>query len=49
MRAADAVKFSGAILGNVVVLMLIPLFLVNAWSDLSFWQQIALATIGVGV
>jgi hypothetical protein len=49
VKPADAVKHIGAILGIVIVLMLTPGILANAWSGMSMWQQIALATIGIGL
>ena len=49
VKPADAVKHAGAFLGIVIVLMLIPGILVNAWSGMSLWQQIGLVSIGVGI
>jgi hypothetical protein len=49
VKPADAVKHIGAILGIVIVLMLTPGILANAWSGMSLWQQIALVTIGIGL
>ena len=49
VKPADALRHSGAILGVVITLMLIPGALANAWSALSLWQRIALAAIGIGI
>jgi hypothetical protein len=49
VKPADAMKHVGAILGIVSVLMLAPCILLNAWSGMSLWQEIALIAIGVAV
>jgi len=49
VKPADAGRHLGAILGVVIVLMFFPGVLVSVWSGLSFWQQIALIAIGIGV
>jgi len=48
VKSADAPKRVGAILGIVIVLMLAPGILANAWSGMSMWQQIALVGICAG-
>jgi hypothetical protein len=49
VRLADAMRYIGATLGIVIVLMLMPCIMASAWSDLSLWQQLALIAIGVCV
>jgi hypothetical protein len=49
VKPADALRRVGAILGVVMLLMVIPVVLVSAWSGMSLWQQIALTAIGIGI
>lgn len=49
VKPGDALKYLGASLGIVIVLMLAPGILVSAWAGLFLWQQIALIAIGIGV
>ena len=49
LKPAAALKRIGACLGIVILLMLIPGALVDLWSVMSVWQQIALAAIGVAM
>lgn len=49
VKPAMALKHVGATLGIVIVLMLLPGILVNAWSAMPLWQRIALVAIGVAI
>jgi hypothetical protein len=49
VKAADAMKHAGAILGILIVLMLTPSILITAWSGMSLWQQVALFAIAIGL
>ena len=49
VKPSDALKHVGAVLGMVVVLILIPRALLDLWSDISPWQWIGLATIGIAI
>lgn len=49
MKPADASRRSGAIVGFIILLLLLPAILIHAWAALSLWQQIALAGIGLGL
>lgn len=46
VKPADAVRYFVAILGIVIVLMMMPRLLLNAWSSMSVLQQILLPVIG---
>jgi predicted tellurium resistance membrane protein TerC len=49
VKPADALKYVGAILGIVTVLMLIPNVLMNLWSAIPLWQWICVAAVGIGI
>jgi uncharacterized protein (DUF983 family) len=49
VKPADAPKHIGTILVIVVGFMVVPGILVNTWSAMSLWHQIALIAIGVCV
>jgi hypothetical protein len=49
VKPADALRRVGAILGVVMLLMVLPAVLVNLWSGMSLWQQLALAAIVLGI
>lgn len=48
VKPADALTRVGTILGVVIVLILIPGFVMSAWSGLSLWQRVGLVAIGIG-
>lgn len=47
LKAADAMKLVGAILGIVIVLTLAPGIIVSAWLAIPLWQRVALLAIGI--
>ena len=49
VKPADALKYCGATLGIVIVIILIVSVLVGLWSSMSVWQKIILAAIGFGM
>ncbi|MGC9224920.1 MAG: hypothetical protein ACP5E2_13415 [Terracidiphilus sp.] len=49
MKPADALRRVGAIMGIVMLLLVLPAVLVNVWSDMSLWQRLGLAALGIGL
>jgi hypothetical protein len=49
VKPGDAFRRIAAILGVVIVAMVIPAILANAWSAMSFWQRLAVAAIALGI
>jgi hypothetical protein len=47
VKPADLPKKLGNILGLVVALTILPDVLMSEWAQMSLWQQIGLAAIGV--
>lgn len=49
LKPAEVLKSIGALLAMSILLMLIPGALVNLWSVMSVWQQVALAAMVVAI
>jgi hypothetical protein len=49
VKPGDAMRYIGAIVGIVIVLMLAPGTLARVWSAMSLWQQLGLIAIGIGI
>jgi hypothetical protein len=49
VKAADALRRVGAIVGVVMLLMVLPAVLVSIWSGMSIWQRLGLAAIAIGL
>jgi hypothetical protein len=48
VKLSDALNRTGAIVGIVIALTLIPAMLVACWTCMSLWQQIGVAALGFG-
>jgi hypothetical protein len=48
VKPSDALRRVAAILGVVMLLLVLTAVIVNLWSAMSLWQQIALIAIGIG-
>jgi len=49
VKPAEAFKRIGVIVGIVILLMMLPAVLVNAWSSMSLWCRLGLAAVGIMV
>jgi hypothetical protein len=49
LKLADAARHTGAVIGIMIVLLLLPGVLANLWSGMSLWPQIGLVSIGIGI
>jgi len=47
LKPAEALKRIAALLGISILLMLIPGALVNLWLNMSLWQKITAAVVGL--
>jgi hypothetical protein len=48
VKPSEAVRHVGASLGILISLFFMPGIILCAWLHMSFWQQIALAVLGIG-
>jgi hypothetical protein len=47
VKLVDSLKRLGAILCIVIVLLLVAIIIVSAWSGLSLWQRLGLGVFGI--
>ena len=49
VSSADGMKHVATVLGVVMVLVLSPYILMNAWSQMSLWQRMTLIAVAIGL